>query len=291
MSPSLHQACEAFKESYRRALREHPEDIRLVDELDEMIQQARLTIGEASMAMTLQAAREALRAVCECGGRATVHHRPGADVRSMQGQHSFAGVALRCTRCGRSWRPVHEMLGIEGQYHTTVLFERLSWDFCLDKGSPSATRRLKEHHGIEVGRTTVLQHAEQRGAEAREFIERKLQLALEESEARRGKPLRIAEVFVQMDSSSGKTVQPLARPTPPTDDTAIERTPVRGLPKAKRPVEGATGQAALCPGPRRSLLGLSRLHRRIRRGGGPLAGSGRDSWVAGRHTGRNDLRR
>jgi len=130
------------------------------------------------------------------------------------------------------------MLGIEGQYHTTVLFERLSSDFCLDKGSPSATRRLKEHHGIEVGRTTMLQHAEQRGAEARELIERKLQLALEENEARRGKPLRIAEVFVQMDSSSGKTVQPLARPTPPTDDTAIERTPVRGLPKAKRPVEG-----------------------------------------------------
>lgn len=237
MTPSLHQACEAFKESYARALRERPEDIRTVDEMDEQIHEVRVLMGTAAMAMTLRAAQEAGQAVCCCGGRAIVQRRPGAEVRSMQGRHSVQGVALRCVACGRTWRPVHEKLGIEGQYHSTVLFERLSSDFCLDKGSPSATRRLKEHHGIEAGRTTVLQHAEQRGAEASEFIERKLQQARQESESRRGKPLRVAEVFVQMDSSSGKTVQPLGRPSVSGDPT-VERTPVRGLAKMKRPIEG-----------------------------------------------------
>jgi hypothetical protein len=237
MTPSLHQACKAFKDCYERALREHPEDVRPVDDLDEMIQEARVEIGEASMATTLRAAEGGVGRLCSCGRRATVQRRPGVEVRSMQGQHRVQGVALRCATCGRTWRPVHEKLGIEGQYHSTVRFERLSSDFCLDKGSPSATRRLKEHHGIEVGRTTVLQHAEQRGVEAREFVERKLQQAREESESRRGKPLRVAEVFVQMDSSSGKTVKPLARPTV-ADNAAVERTPVRRLVKVKRPVEG-----------------------------------------------------
>jgi hypothetical protein len=237
MTPSLHQACEAFKESYARALRERPEDIRAVDEMDEMIHEARVVVGTASMATTLRAVEAAVQTVCRCGGSGIVQRRPGAEVRSLQGQHSVQGVALQCASCGLTWRPVHEKLGIEGQYHTTLRFERLSSDFCLDKGSPSATRRLKEHHGIEVGRTTVLQHTEQRGAEAREFIERKLQQARQESESHRGKPLRVAEVFVQMDSSSGKTVKPLARPTV-TNEASVERTPVRGLVKMKRPVEG-----------------------------------------------------
>jgi hypothetical protein len=237
MTPSLHQACEAFKRTYARSLRERPEDIKTVDELDEMIHEARTVIGAASMAISVQAAREMVGTVCSCGGHGTVERRPGAEVQSAQGRHSFEGVALLCERCGRLWRPVHERLGVEGQHHSTVLFERFSADSLLDKGSPSAARRLKEHHGIEVGRTTVLQHGEQRGAEACEFIGQKLARALDESEARRGQPLRVAEVFVQMHSSSGKTVSKLVRPTV-DDDAAVERTPVRGLVKVQRPVEG-----------------------------------------------------
>jgi len=237
MTPSLHQACEAFKESYRRALRERPEDIRTVDELDEMIHEARALMGAAAMRVSVRAAWEAVDFVCDCGGRGVVERRPGAEVRSMQCTDSMQGVTLRCVQCGRVWRPVHERLGIEGQHHTTVLFERLSSDFLLDKGSPSAVRRLREHHGIEVGRTTVLQHGEQRGAEACEFIGRKLAEALDRSEACRGQPLRVAEVLVQMDSSSGKTVSKLVRPGV-DEDATVERTPVRGLVKARRPVEG-----------------------------------------------------
>ncbi len=237
MTPSLHQAIETFKQSYAQSLREHPEDIKTVDELDEMIHEARAVIGSASMAISVQAAREAVQTMCSCGGHGTVQRRPGAEVQSAQGRHSIEGVALLCASCGRVWRPVHERLGIEEQHHSTVLFERLSADFLLDKGSPSAARRLKEHHGIEVGRTTVLQHGEQRGAEACEFIGQKLAGALDQSEARRGQPLRTDEVFVQMDSSSGKTVSKLLRPTV-DDDAAVEPTPVRGLVKMQRPIEG-----------------------------------------------------
>jgi len=176
-------------------------------------------------------------ALTQAQPRGVVQRRPGAELRSMQGTDGMQGVTLRCAQCGRVWRPVHERLGVEGQHHTTVLFECLSSDFLLDKGSPSAARRIKQHHGIEVGRTTVLQHGEQRGAEAAEFIGRKLAEALNDSEARRGQPLRIAEAFVQLDSSSGKTVSKLVRPTV-DDDTKVERTPVRGLVKVQRPVEG-----------------------------------------------------
>lgn len=237
MTPSLHQACEAFKQRYRRALSEHPEDIRTADELDEMIHEARAAIGAAAMELSVSAVRETTDVRCSCGGRAIVQRRPGVELRSMQGRHQVQGVVLECSACGRRWWPVHERLGLQGQHHSTVLFERLSADFLLDKGSPSAARRLQEHHGIEVGRTTVLQHAEQHGHQARQFIELKLAAALERSEARRGQALEVAEVLVQMDSSSGKTVHQLDRPTV-ADEVPGERTPVRGLLKVKRPIEG-----------------------------------------------------
>jgi hypothetical protein len=240
MTPSLHQACDAFKKSYAETLHDHPEDVRAVDEMDELIHEVRAILGHAAMKITLEGGvavgGEADRS-CECGGRSRIERRPGIEVHSMQGDHPVQGVALRCGQCGKLRWPIHEVLGVQGQHHTTVLFERLSSDFFLDKGSPGATRRLKEHHGLEVGRTKVLQHAEERGADARTFIEEKLERASKESEARRGKSPRIDEVFTQMDSSSGKTVKKLIRPVVP-EDAQVERTPVRGLVKVQRPIEG-----------------------------------------------------
>ena len=58
-----------------------------------------------------------------------------------------------------------------------------------------------------------------------------------EAENKRGREPNVDTVFVQMDSSSGKTVQPLCRPDV-DDDEPVERTPVRGLPKVQRPIEG-----------------------------------------------------
>lgn len=83
----------------------------------------------------------------------------------------------------------------------------------------------------------MLTHAERRGEQAREFIDLKLQRATDEAEAKRGQRPTVDTVFVQMDSSSGKTVQPLVRPEV-NDPSTVQLTPVRGLPVVDRPIEG-----------------------------------------------------
>lgn len=240
MTPSMIQAVEAFKSAYARALQNRPEDILDVEDIDEQAHQARAEIGVFVMGMTI---REAVRVglqrdrSCPCGGHLDLHHRPGLKVHSMQGAHEASGVSYRCDTCGRTTRPVHEQLGIDSYSKTTRLFDELSSDFFLDRGASTAVQRLSRHHGIEPGRTTVLTHAEHRGKQARDFIDQKLGQATAKAEQRRGREATVRTVFTQMDSSSGKTVQPLVRPQV-EDNAHVERTPVRGLPKAQRPIEG-----------------------------------------------------
>lgn len=239
MTSSMKKAFDAFKMVYQQELEARPEDVRSVDEMDAMIHALRAELGAFSMAMTIEAAvligmRER---TCSCGGRMQLHHRPALRVDSVQGTHERKGVSYRCERCHRVVRPVHDRLGIAQYSKTTILFDRLSADFFLDKGATTAVKRMKEHHGIEPGRTTVLRHAEQRGRQARAFIDNKIKVATEQAEARRGKKAKVDAVFVQMDSSSGKTVQPLVRPEV-TAEEVVKRTPVRQLPKVARPIEG-----------------------------------------------------
>lgn len=240
MTPSMIEAIEAFKGKYRQGLEKRPEDIVDVERLDEMAHRARAEVGAFIMGASI---REATclgldyDRGCPCGGWLEIHHRPSLKVQSAQGDYEGRGVSLRCNRCGRTVRPVHDQLGIESYSKTTRLFDELASDFFLDRGAPTAVQRLARHHGIEPGRTTVLTHAERRGKQAREFLDRKLQAATAEAEAKRGTEAQVDTVFTQMDSSSGKTVQPLVRPET-AEDADVERTPVRGLPKVQRPIEG-----------------------------------------------------
>lgn len=240
MTPSMLQAIEAFKTVFVQGLRARPEDVRDVDEMDVMIHEARVLMGRFAMAAAVaQAVALAQRKdrVCTCGAMMTVHRHPALRVQSMQGTHEAAGLALRCDTCGHTERPAHEQLGVASYAKATTLFERLCADFFLDKGAPTAVERLKEHHGIEPGRTTVLRHAEETGRCARVFLDEKLQHAADEAESHRGQPPRAQAVFVQMDSSAGKTVAPLLRPQIPAGVT-VQRTPVLALTKVQRPVEG-----------------------------------------------------
>ncbi len=237
MTPTMQEAISAFKSAYARELAVHPEDIRDLDELDNMIHDARAEMGQFAMATSVDiAAKHALEnpPVC-CGKPMSNHHRPKLRVVSVQGDHETRGVSFRCEECNNTRRPAHEQLGVDVYVKATKLFEKFAADFFLDKGAPTAVRRLKEHHGIEPGRTTVLNHVERRGEDARRWLDEKLNAASAEAERRRGHPARLDAVFVQMDSSSGKTVQPLVRPEMTPD---AELTPVRQVPKVNRPIEG-----------------------------------------------------
>jgi hypothetical protein len=236
----MKQAMDAFKTTYVEALRNRPEDILPVDQMDEMIHKARGELGQFTLGSTIaEAVRVGLEhdRNCSCGGKLVPHHRPALKVDSMQGKHEARGISYRCERCGETLRPVHDQLGIESYSRTTQLFDELSSDFFLDKGATTAVQRLLRHHGIEPGRTTVLTRAERRGKQARAFLDQKLGQATAQAEQKRGQDPKVDTVFVQMDSSSGKTVQPLCRPDV-DDDEPVERTPMRGLPKVQRPIEG-----------------------------------------------------
>jgi len=254
MNTSMRNAAEAFKSEFVRSVKEHPDDVLPIDEMDELIREVRLELGAFAMETTVRTAIELALATdrsCSCGGKLSIHRRPKLHAQTIHGTFEGCGVSLRCDQCGATYRPAHERLGIGSYSKTSLLFDRLTADFFLDKGAPSAVARLKEHHGIEPGRTTVLRRTEQRGQQARAFLDGKLQAAIGQAEAKRGRTPQVDTVFVQMDSSSGKTVSALQRPDL-RDDPDVERTPVRGLPKTKRPVEGKQVKL-LCAQPKGAL--------------------------------------
>jgi hypothetical protein len=239
MLPTLLRAAEAFKTRLAQELRNHPEDIINTDELDEQIHLLRTRLGAITLCEFIHAAGCQVAAesrVCRCGGTLTISHRPSFTIHSAQGVHDATGVALKCGRCKCTCRPVHNRLGIRGQHHVTVLLEELAADFFLDRGSPTAAKRMRRHHGVDVGRTTVLRHSESCAADAQEYTNHKLAAAVEQAHEPRDRRQVNNTVLTQMDSSSGKVVDPLKRPAANEED--VELTPVRGLAKTTRLMYG-----------------------------------------------------
>ena len=86
MTPTMLEAIDAFKSTYAHGLAERPEDLRSIDELDQMLHEARAVIGRSAMRTSIEAVRvRALVDVPSCCGRSMrKDHRPKLRVLSMQ---------------------------------------------------------------------------------------------------------------------------------------------------------------------------------------------------------------
>jgi hypothetical protein len=176
------------------------------------------------------ARRAAERVAIELGRRAitaarddgfVIERSPRIEVTTLFGKIEIKSPYMR--RGTQGCRPVNETLGVHGRGMTLAL-ERALCDFGVDESFEKAAAKLKEHYGMEIGRTTVLRVVTKHGQDA------DLQARFKAMDARFSRaPTGGSEVrmLAEMDGSSVRTGE-----LQPSNTGAI--TPKRGLPKRKR---------------------------------------------------------
>ncbi len=120
---------------------------------------------------------EAEESVKECARRGfRVEAQRDIQVNTILGPLCVAAPVMR-SRAGREvCRPVQLQLGVHHKMKTRAL-ERAMTDFGGNESFERATQRLKEHYGIEIGRTTMLRVVEGCAEDAMSFVEQKLAAA------------------------------------------------------------------------------------------------------------------
>jgi hypothetical protein len=123
---------------------------------------------------------------------------------------------------GDTARPVRDELGITHRSKTPAL-ERALADFGIEDSFGVASERFEEHYGWQVRRTSLLRVVHDAAEDAQVFMAAKLASEPESVEP-------AACMLVEMDGCELRTGT-LGSPHP------VERTPVRNLPRRKRPLE------------------------------------------------------
>jgi hypothetical protein len=155
----------------------------------------------------------------------TVERSPTVTFWTVFGPISLRSPYLTSKRAPGGVRPVNERLGVRSSGRSSRL-ERAMCDFGIDDSFEGAARKLREHYGLVINRTTFLRTVESHGASvalASTFAAMKVRCGREV--AGPGMPH-----LVEMDGSCVRTGT-LA----PRGDGAV--TPKRGLPVRSRTTE------------------------------------------------------
>lgn len=148
------------------------------------------------------------------------------------GPIEVSDVYAYCRRCHQSARPLHRFLGTDRE-RWSLGAEHSALDLACDESCQHAAEKLERHHpGLSMERTTVLRILHKHGAQARQFIERKLGAALRTLECEASHSGGLAELEVEHDG--GMIPIGVLVPLPLEPGQQPQRTAVRGLPKRQR---------------------------------------------------------
>jgi hypothetical protein len=139
-------------------------------------------------------------------------------------------VRFRCRSCSTSKSPVRDWLGLQSGM-TTGGLDRALTALSTEMSFGRTAKQMEEQHAHSVDRTLVERRTYSVGKEAIEFLSDRRQLHRQAVMSAVGHRPGVERVFVQVDGG-GVPVGRLERPSP--EETA-ERTPVRDLPKGRRP--------------------------------------------------------
>ena len=175
----------------------------------------------------------------EEGGRCSVcglgceRERKSVRVRTTRCTLDVEVWRYRCRSCRTNRSPVREWLGLESGA-TTAGLDRALTALSTQMSFGSAAQQMAEQHGHDVDRTLVERRTYAVGQDAVAYLDERdterLQEVMDAVGVRRGTD----QVFVQVDSGAvpvGELVRPKRNPM----DKGQELTPVRGLPKGRRP--------------------------------------------------------
>jgi hypothetical protein len=139
-------------------------------------------------------------------------------------------VRFRCRSCKMSWSPVRQWLGLQSGM-TTAGLDRALTALSTEMSFGRTAKQMEEQHGHPVNRTLVERRTYAVGKEAMEFLAERRKARRDEVMDAVGHRQGVDRVLLQVDGG-GVPVGKLERPPP---GEATERTPVRNLPKGRRP--------------------------------------------------------
>jgi len=193
--------------------------------LDERIRELTRALGrEVVGAVYEELSRRATERAVERG--LTVQRRPKIDLLTLFGVVTVPSPYLWNPCTHESARPVKAELGMEHRKRTPAL-ERALTDFGAEESFGQADRRLQEHYGFSIGRTTILRVVEGHARKMELQVAQRLKQATREFERPPAQRPGVARMLTELDGCEIRTGT--LEPTR-TD----ERSPVRELPKRKR---------------------------------------------------------
>ncbi len=147
----------------------------------------------------------------------TLHKTGSIHLRTVLGTVRVPSPQMKDRRTGAFSRPVRRVLGVQGGMMTPSL-ERAATDFGAEESFQHAAKRLEEHYGVTVGRTSILRVVRRRAEQAERFVTERLQQVAEDFEQPLAQRPGADTVIVELDGSMVRTGVLEAIPSEANDD-------------------------------------------------------------------------
>jgi hypothetical protein len=172
------------------------------------------------------------RVPCVCGRQLEILQHRKWTHETLLGPVSVPDPYTYCRVCHDSERPVYAWLGT-GREDWSLPVQEAAVDLAADESCGKAVAKLARHHpGVEMGRATALRMLHRHGAEARAFIEEKLDAAAARSTAGAASEPPAAELEAEYDA--GMIPVATMEPIPVAPGGMPKLTPVRHIPVRRR---------------------------------------------------------
>jgi hypothetical protein len=135
-----------------------------------------------------------------CSGLMEVLKRPSWPHETLHGPIVVQDPYTYCRACHEKARPARALLGTDEERWSLAVQEAVV-DLASDESCGKAVAKLARHHpGVEIERTAALRALHAHGAEARTFIDEKLEAARRASQAGAVPPHPAAELEAEFDA-------------------------------------------------------------------------------------------
>lgn len=205
-----------------------------IDAMEEYLRPALNELGNHLMkAMIQQKAQEAEEHVetCKCGKTIPRHRREQTVIYTTYGTIAVEGIYHYCQDCRQGDNPIKRLTGIRGKWRSRML-ERALVDFGAEESFQKAEERFAEHYGFRISTSTIRTVTENHGKQALQFIENKLEGAVEDYQQGTGQSMGTEQLIIECDGCDIRTGE--LRELRPEERKALEDQPNQERPDRPR---------------------------------------------------------
>jgi len=200
-----------------------------INMMEEVLRSCLKETGSCVMNLLIQQkAKEAEEYVktCNCGKKLPPHRKETIKVCTIYGEVKIESTYHYCEECGMGDNPAKRMMGIRDAWKSSLL-QRVLVDFGSDESFHGASRKIKEHYGLEISPSTIRNFTLEHGRRGWDFVERKVDDAVEQYEQSSGKDSGVEKLIIECDGSEVRTGQ-LRDLTPEEKEKAVNELEEKG---------------------------------------------------------------